>query len=266
MNTAEQKFRDGDLAGCLADLQTLVRQQPADGRLRVFLAQVMMVLGQWDRALNQLRVLAEMDPSTLPMARTYETAVHCELFRAEVFAGSRTPLVFGDPEPWVAQLIQSLGLVAQGHYEQALELRAQAFEAAPTTPGTLNDHPFEWIADADARFGPIFEAILNGKYYWVPAHRLASVVIEAPSDARDFVWMPAELTFANGGQAMALLPARYPGSESDADDAIRLSRKTEWRDLGPELHVGVGQRVIATDAEEIGLLEVRRIAFETPAE
>jgi type VI secretion system protein ImpE len=266
MNSAEKKFRDGDLSGCLADLQGLVRQNPADGKLRIFLSQVMMVLGQWDRALNQLRVLGEMDPGTLPMVRTYETAVHCELFRAGVFAGTRTPLLFGDPEPWVAQLLQSLGLLAQGRMQQALDLRSQAFESAPATRGAIDDRPFEWIADADGRFGPVFEAVLNGKYYWIPAHRLSSVVIEAPDDVRDLVWMPAELTFANGGQAMALLPTRYPGSESDADDAIRLSRKTEWRELAPDLHVGVGQRILATDSEEAGLLEVRKIVLEIAAD
>lgn len=266
MNGAEQKFRDGDLAGCLAELQGLVRHNPADGKLRVFLSQVLMVLGQWDRVLNQLQVLGEMDPSALPMVRTYETAVHCELFRAEVFAGTRTPLVFGDPEPWVAHLLQSLDLIAKGHAEKALAVREQAFEAAPATSGTIDDRPFEWIADADGRFGPVFEAVLNGKYYWIPAHRLTSVTLEAPSDIRDLIWLPAELTFANGGQSMALLPTRYPGTESDADGAVRLSRKTAWRELAPDLHVGVGQRVLATDAEEVGLLEVRKITLQTVAD
>lgn len=266
MNPAEQKFRDGDLAGCLADLQTLVRKNPADVSLRVFLSQVFMVLGQWDRAQNQLKVLGEMDPGTLPMARTYETAIHCEQFRAEVFAGTRTPLVFGDPEPWIAHLLQSIGLLAQGRPEQAAELRDQAFESAPATGGALDDRPFEWVADADSRFGPVFEAVLNGKYYWIPVHRLSSVTFEAPQDVRDLVWTPAELTFANGGQSIALVPARYPGSESDANDAVRLSRTTEWRDLGADVYVGVGQRVFATDSEEIGLLEVRHIVLETPAE
>ena len=48
--TALAQFARGDLAGCLAQLQNDVRRQPADGKLRVFLAQVLMVMGDWNRA------------------------------------------------------------------------------------------------------------------------------------------------------------------------------------------------------------------------
>ncbi len=39
--TAPALFAAGDLAGCLAQLQSDVRRQPADGKLRVFLAQLL---------------------------------------------------------------------------------------------------------------------------------------------------------------------------------------------------------------------------------
>jgi type VI secretion system protein ImpE len=100
---------------------------------------------------------------------------------------------------------------------------------------------------------------LNGAYYWVPFERIARVVVEAPADARDLVWLPAEITWANGGEAMGLLPVRYPGSEQSADSAIRLARKTEWRALSGEQYAGLGQRVLSSDADEIGLLEVREL-------
>jgi type VI secretion system protein ImpE len=76
--------------------------------------------------------------------------------------------------------------------------------------------------------GPVCEAMLNGKYYWIPFERLARIEIEAPTDLRDLIWAPARLTFANGGEQVAFLPARYPGSEAAQDDDIRLSRKTEF--------------------------------------
>ena len=42
------------------------------------------------------------------------------------------------------------------------------------------------------RLGPVCEAILNGKYYWIPFERLSRVDIEAPSDLRDLIWAPVE--------------------------------------------------------------------------
>jgi type VI secretion system protein ImpE len=222
---AEEKFRVGDLSGCLKDLQAAVKKDPADGKLRIFLAQLLMLQGDWDRAVNQLKVVGEVDASALPMAHAYSTAIQCERLRADVFAGTRGPLLFGEPEPWIAQLMQSLALHGQGNPQHAAELRAQAFDAAPATAGTLNGTAFEWIADADSRLGPVLEVLLNGAYYWVPLHRVTSVTVEPPSDARDLVWVPAQFQWSNGGEAMGLIPVRYPGSERSDDAAIRLARK-----------------------------------------
>ena len=44
-------------------------------------------------------------------------------------------------------------------------------------------------------------------------------------------------------------------------DALRLSRMTEWRELGPSTYAGIGQRMWATDAGEFALLDTREIVF-----
>src|SRR5687767_4941759 len=261
MSAAEESFRAGDLAQSLAQLQAEVRQHPSDSKLRVFLAQLLMVLGQWDRALSQLQVLEEMDASNLPLARTYQSAIACERLRQSVFAGERSPLVFGDPPPWLALLIQALNLTNQKHFEQAGELRATALEQAPTTGGTLNGTEIQWIADADSRLGPVLEVLINGKYYWMPFERLTRVVVEVPSDVRDLVWTPAQLTLANGGEVSALIPTRYPGSEAIDDAQIKMARRTDWQNVSQDTFVGFGQRVLTTDTIEVGLLELRELVL-----
>jgi type VI secretion system protein ImpE len=261
MSAAQESFRAGDLAQSLAQLQADIRQQPSDPKLRVFLAQLLMVLGQWDRALNQLQVLEEMDSAHLPMVRTYQTAIACERLRQSVFAGERSPLIFGDPPSWLALLIQALSLTHQQHFEQAGELRATALEQAPIAGGTLNGTEIQWIADADSRLGPVLEVLINGKYYWMPFERLTRVVIDVPSDVRDLVWTPAQLTFANGGETAALIPTRYPGSEAIDDAQIRMARRTDWQNVAGDTYLGFGQRVLTTDTIEVGLLELRELVL-----
>ncbi len=263
MSAAEALFREGNLAGSLEELQEEIRRRPANSKLRVFLSQLLMISGEWDRALNQLTVASELDAAALPMMHTYRAAIQCEKLRASVFAGERSPLVFGEPEPWIAQLIHCLSLQAQGHREQADALRTEAFDAAPTVTGALNGNPFEWIADADSRLGPIIEVLLNGAYYWIPYTRIQRVVIEKPADARDLVWMPAQFVWSNGGETLGLIPVRYPGSEQAEDDGIRLSRKTEWTEIGKDAYAGLGQRLLTTSADEIGLLDVRELTIGT---
>ena len=263
LDAAERAVRDGDLDLALTTLQDQVRKSPERPELRVFLFQLLCVQGQWQRALTQLDVAGELDAANLPMVQMYREAIHCEQLRADVFAGRRSPLVFGEPEPWLAWLIEALANSAET--TRAEELRAQAFEAAAPTAGTIDGHAFEWIADADMRLGPVCEAVVNGRYYWIPFARLARLDIEAPADLRDVVWMPAVFRFVNGGEVVGTIPTRYPQSETAADPRIRLARATEWRESPQGVFLGTGQRIIATDAGEYPVMDVRVIAMGADA-
>lgn len=264
---AEQSLREGRLADSLQELQAEVRKDPSNVKHRIFLFQLLVVMGDWERAMTQLGVIGELDAGALAMVQTYREAIKCEVLRADIFAGKRSPLVFGDPEQWVAGVLQALALSAEGNHSQAAELRDQAFEAAPTTAGSIDGKPFEWLADADPRHGPILEAIVNGSYYWIPIHRIQHLTIEEPADLRDFVWTPAYFTWANGGNAVGLIPTRYAGSESSDDDFVRLARKTVWSEVAPDVYHGHGLRLFTTDADEdYSLVDVREIAFDTAAQ
>jgi len=265
MTSPEQYLHEGNPDAALARLQEQVRKNPADARLRVFLFQLLAVQGQWERALTQLNVAGELDAANLLMVQTYREAIRCEALRSEVFAGRRTPLVFDRPEEWLALLIESLRQAAGGDAGQARCLREQALAVAPATGGRLNDAGFAWIADADSRLGPALEAIVNGCYYWIPFQQIRRIEIEAPSDLRDFVWMPAVLTWVNGGQAAGLIPTRYPDTESQADALLRMSRRTDWIELAEGDYRGLGQRILATDADEVALMDVRLIELDSGA-
>jgi len=261
---AEQHLREGRPEDALTELQNAVRKSPSTAQYRVFLVQLLCVLGEWERARTQLKALAELDAGSLALVHVYGQAIACELLRREVYAGTRTPLLLGEPLPWVALLLQALPTGAQGQSAEAAALRADALAQARSVSGRIDGQEFQWIADADSRLGPICEAVVDGRYYWVPFERMRSLTLEAPSDLRDVVWMPGQLRLANGGETAALLPARYPGSESDRDGMIRLGRKTEWDEVAPDTFHGRGQRILATDQEEYGLLDVRHIELTSP--
>lgn len=265
------------LAETLAELQTRIRQSPGDATLRTFLFQLLSVLGQWDRALAQLTVAGEMDAGAIAMVQTYGDAVRAEPLRAEVFAGRRSPVVFGEPDPWVALVIEALKASGEGREAQASDLRARAREAAPASSGRVvttamkgvgDDPPageaFEWLADADSRMGPMIEAVVLGRYWWIPVSRIRRMDVEPPTDLRDLVWIPVHFEWANGGEGYGLVPTRYPGSEASEDDSLRLAKRTEWLEPSPGAYHGLGQRMFATDAAEYAILELRRVDFDAP--
>lgn len=266
--TPEEALRQGNVKAALSALQNKIRDNPADAKLRTFLFQLYAVQGEWQKALTQLSVVGEMDALSLMMVQAYREAINCETLRTSIFEGKHSPVVFGEPETWLAELIQILPLLADGKTSQANTLRMQAYEQAPATSGqiTVGDDPpadFAWIADADSRLGPVLEAMINGRYFWIPFHRIHQIDIEPPEDLRDMVWMPAHFVWANGGETMGLVPTRYPGSETSSDDQIRLARKTDWEDAGGGLFVGLGQRTLTTDAADYALMDVRKIVLNT---
>ena len=261
---AKQRLQSGDPLGALEALKQEVRKAPREATLRTFLFQMFCVFGEWDRALTQLTVAAELDPLALPMAETYRTLIRCELVRTGVFAAKRTPTLFGHPLPWVPLLIEANRALVAGSYLAAAELRDQAFEQADAVAGNADGHAFEWMADADPRLGPVLEAIVDGTYYWIPMQHIGEIKIEAPVDLRDQVWLPVDFRWINGGTSVGFIPTRYPGSATAHDPLLALSRRTEWVEQGEAEDgwaLGLGQRMFATDETEIPLMDLRHLVL-----
>ncbi|MCK7513622.1 MAG: hypothetical protein MZV70_62775 [Desulfobacterales bacterium] len=131
---------------------------------------------------------------------------------------SASPLVFGEPDEWMALLVEALLRRRAGpHAGAAQRCAAQALRGgAGDGRARSTAQPFEWIADArhaprpGAR-GHRQRPLLLG------AVRAACrrSCIEAPADLRDLVWMPAQFTSPTAARRSALIPTRYPGSEAE---------------------------------------------------
>ncbi|MDV7143088.1 type VI secretion system accessory protein TagJ [Tropicimonas sp. TH_r6] len=259
---AHELLLANDLSGALDALQDAVRANPADSKLRIFLFQLLCVTGDWKRAINQLKLSATMDEAALEMAKAYREVIRCEVFREAVFTGEREPLVFGEPQEWVALLMEALKLLAGGKAAEAADLRARAFEAAPAMGGEINDTRFEWVADADMRLGPVLEAVVNGRYFWMPFAAISEIHVDEPTDLRDAVWTGARITLQNGGEVTAFIPTRYPGTCESGDGAAMLAKRTDWIDAGAETFTGIGQRLLATEAEDVALMDLRSLKMD----
>jgi type VI secretion system protein ImpE len=259
---ALQLIGKGKLAQALVALQDLVRSDASNPKHRIFLFQLLCVMGQWNRALTQLNVAAELDAAALPMAQTYREAIQCEALRADIFAGRRMPLVFGEPRPWLALMFEALRLDAADDIAGAARAREQAFDGARAIGGSIDGTRFAWLADADQRLGPALEAIVNGRYFWIPFERISRIEIDPPADLRDVVWTAASFTWSNGAASVGLIPTRYADTVASGVDELLLARRTEWVERGAMSGYGLGQRMLAADGGEYALMDVRTIEFD----
>jgi type VI secretion system protein ImpE len=263
-------LHEGDLDGARAALVEIVRTRPGDDKARMFLFQLLCVTGEWDKARKQLQALAQVADNAQMLAATYNQAIDAELLRADVFAGKADMPVLVGMGGWIEGVAQAVSLGAKGHMAEAAEARDAAFGEAPDTPGTFEGasgapQSFDWITDADMRFGPTFEAIVAGRYGLVPFDAVVSITSDGPQDLRDTVWYPVQLALKSGQSIAAFLPARYPGTEAVAGAAIRLGRQTDWVDAGEgdaAIQSGIGQRLWSfPDGGDAALLDLRKLTF-----
>jgi len=261
---AEKFLQAGDLDSALTALQNQVRDDPSNSAFRIFLFQLLCVRGDWDRAITQMSVSSDLDEDAKLMAQAYREVIQCEVFREAVFRGEKQPLIFGEPPRWLADQIQALHCSVAGDNQLAYELALKVSESAPSVSGSIDGKAFSWITDGDMRLGPVIEAMINGKYYWVPIANIECIRVSEPTDLRDLVWAPVILTWKNEGESHGFIPSRYP-LRTDDDSLARLARRTEWECGDSEFYSGIGQRMLATDTDDFPFLDCRQINFTTDA-
>jgi type VI secretion system protein ImpE len=254
---AETLLRAGDLGGARQALAAELRRSPADVNLRQFFWQLLAVVGEWDKAEAQLRTLATTEPKAMMLGSVYNQALAAMRMRAKVMSGEVRGTSLVGSEPWVESLLDALQSFGKGE-PNASALSEAALAEAPATPGTMDGDAFEWIADADQRFGPMLEAIIGDNYGFVPFAGIKRLKVSEPSDLRDTVWLPVEIETRSGQVSMAFVPALYPGTEATGDNGLMLARRTDWVEHG-EIEIGLGQRLLSTDGPENGIMGVRDI-------
>ena len=254
-------IRQGDPTAALAGLKDRIRNEPSNADLRLSLAQLEAITGNWEKAMAAADTASTLDTERGLLCQQWKLQIAAEQTRAEVFAGTRTAIVMGDPEPWIAGMQDALRLDSEGECDAADKARRSALEQAPARAGAIDGTAFAWLCDADERLGPVFEAIINGRYMWVPQSAVTSVKVHPPSELIDLVWVETVFRFTNGGETAGLTPARYPGSTSSDDPKIILGHLTAFETTAGGTNIGLGQRLLATDADDYPLLQVGTIAF-----
>lgn len=264
MSNADTLLSSGDINGARAHLINEVRASPANWEARSFLFQVFALQGDWERAEKQLDTLAKLDPEAQMLAVAYRQCIAAERDREAVLAGE-SDLQSRWDMPWLQKLGQALQLLGTDD-AAAAHLRGEAFDEAPTSAGTVDGREFDWIADADQRFGPTLETMIAGKYSLMPIEALETLTIHPPADLRDTIWGQAEFGLRDGARVAGFVCVRYPGSHlSDNTDVVR-GVSTDWREEGG-VEVGTGHRLIVfSDGSEHPLMSLRSLTFSpTPS-
>jgi len=233
--TARELYQAGKLAEAVQALNTELRDNPGDTKRRTFLFELLCFAGNFDRADKQLEILAQENKDAQLGALVYRAALHAERIRCDLFQKKDYPQTAGGSEPAVLK-------------------------------GTWNGKPFESISDTDPRIGPRLEVLAAGQYLWLPFEHIASIEVQAPKRLRDLIWAPAILrpsaAFKERELGEVLLPVLSPFSFQQEDDALKLGRATDWREVDSGEVVPFGQKMFLIDDEEVPFLELRQLEIQ----
>lgn len=266
-------------------VQRQIRANPQNASLRLALCHFLALKGEWQRAEDQLKLAAKIDPSFAPASATCAMALNAERQRTEFWnGGGPAPAVIAGREQWVDGLIAAAALPA-AQAEEAARLREAAREAAPALAGRLDTvdrsdaralqaidgepvqtSGFAWLCDGDVRLGAVLELLTPSGYGWLPLPAVRRIKFSRPQHLVDLLWAPAQIELHDGRGLNGLVPVRYPGALDAQGDETTLGRRTDWLPLaGEEQYAGIGQRTLISEAGDHSLLDIRQIEFAAAA-
>jgi type VI secretion system protein ImpE len=227
---AKQFFEQGQVREAQNELTAYLREHPSETAARTFLFELLCFSGDYDRAEKQLTALTNEDPKTEMAAILYRSALHAERTRHGV-----------------------------------IESQAFSKDQPASPPGKLNGEDFRFLRDADPDLGARLEVFAAGAYLWIPFEHIASVEIDVPKRLRDTLWTPALVrtgpSFKGRELGEVLIPAIYPFSWKNSNQATWLGRMTQWAADDEGKEYPSGQRVLLADDKEVSFLEIRSLEF-----
>ncbi|WP_076070862.1 type VI secretion system accessory protein TagJ [Sphingomonas montana] len=247
LSPAATLIREGRLGDARDALLARVKAAPADPRARLDLAELLIVLGDYERADNHADVASTLDPSiALPTALTRQL-IRAATWRRETFEQRRAPDLVTEPDAATTAAVARLAGVAPDTADP------------PEVPFTLDGRPIADLRDLDDRTATVLEVLTStGNYVWVPFTAIVSLKIARPERLRDVVWRQAELDVRGGPNGVVYLPAIYHASAAEQSDDHRLGRATDWIEDGDTAR-GLGLRTFLAGEDALALDEIAEL-------
>jgi type VI secretion system protein ImpE len=221
------------LAEARAALVARVKAAPAEPSARLDLVDVLILLGEWEKADTHADLAGIHDPARAVQIALTRQLIRAAAWRDDCFSKARPPELVTEPDVTVTAALA--------------RLTGRQPDEAEVQPGGIRDgQPFALLRDADDRTAGVLEVLTStGKYLWVPFASIASLRPARPERVRDLVWRPAELEVANGPTGIVYLPATYHAAAPT--DAQRMGRDTDWIEQPDGSVTGVGARLLLID-------------------
>lgn len=262
--TSEELFREGKLRDAIAAQTAAVRAAPADVSRRWFLVELLCFAEEWDRSDQLLDVISTQAEGMALAVLRFRGLLRGEQTRRQVMREGRAPQIIGGSAALLQPVVGALLSLREGDLAGAAGKLAEADAEAPPISGTCDGtRRFDAFQDIDDVCARLVEFVTEGgDYHWVAVSDIALMETRPLQRPRDLIWRPARLEVRDGPAGDVYLPVLYVSDGAEIDDALRLGRRTDWRETPGGPIRGVGQRSFLVGEEDIPIHELRRVEFD----
>jgi type VI secretion system protein ImpE len=265
MSIAKVMFEAGELQSAIAELTSKVKARPTDIQQRIFLFEMLLFAGDWERAERQIDVIGQQSLEAGLGVQIYRDNLKAERDRSRLFSEGLRPHFINEPPTHVDLHLEAINCLRDGKVGAAREKLDQAEEERPAFTGKLNGKAFADFRDYNDVVGSVLELIVQGQYTWMPYEQIKRLEIEAPESLRDLMWTPARIECIDGTNGDVYIPTLYEGSGKHTDEQVKLGRMTDWKDVGEDLYIASGLRLFLVDGEDKTLFDAKKIEFDRVA-
>ncbi len=256
-------LKAGKLDEAVTAAGAAVKKTPGDLAARVFLAELLLFTGNYERTDVILDAATGIDPEAVIVVAEFRQLLRAEIARRQYWRDGRLPEFLGEPTETQRLLLAASVSMRGGDAGESGKL-AQAAEAArPPAKVTIAGVVHEDFRDADDLCGGTLEVLTStGKYYWVPIERVQSIDFHPAKRARDLFWRRATISVQGGPDGDVYIPVLYSPPVALDDDTLRLGRATDWVGEGLEPVRGIGQRTFLVGEEAMEVMSLETIEFD----
>jgi type VI secretion system protein ImpE len=254
-------FCDGVLDAALTAANDKVRKAPADVGARILLAELLIFVGNLERADVLLDAASALNTSSALVISEFRQLLRAETARRQFWREGRVPEMLGTPTASEQALLAAIVAWQSGDRETAERQANMAETSRPKAPVRIGDQTYPDFRDADDLCGGSLEVLTTtGKFYWLPISRVETIAFHPPRRPRDLAWRCANVSVTGGPEGTVYLPTLYLGTEPPPSAALCLGRETAWTDTTPVR--GTGQRVFLAGDEGLGIMGLTELHFE----
>jgi type VI secretion system protein ImpE len=260
----KQLIRNAELTKARKKLIQRVKKAPGDTAHRTHLFQVLLFLGEWDKALVHLNALAKDDKTSHMAHEVYTGLIRAEQERTEVAELRKEPSFLPGRPGYADLYFQAVEAATQEENEIAATLFDQIGTATPLISGTVNQEPFTGFSDTDTLLNGFLEAMEYDRYLWIPFEAIREITVQSPQTLMDLIWTKGSVTTWEGLTMACFFPVLYPLSHCHTDDRVKMGRVTDWQILAGPYVRAWGQHVFRIGERDVSLLEIETVMFNRP--